>query len=84
MAFLVEVVLDTGQRLLSEDLPDARRADVVVADMRARLRVVAVSRIDLSTGECLQRPSWNLSAGQAVNQDYRIERRILDEALGRG
>ncbi len=81
--WLVEVVLDTGQRYLSEDLAGRALAQRELEDMRGRAMVVAVTMIELSTGECVTRPSRNLAAGvSVVAMDYQVERRLLAEALG--
>lgn len=79
---LVEIVLDTGQRYQSVDLP-AERAGDLAADMRSRAMVVAVTLIDLRTGECATKPSCNLMAGLRWMECMPdAERRVLAEALG--
>lgn len=81
--WLVEVVLDTGQRYQSEDLDGRATAQRELEDMRGRAMVVAVSMIELTTGEVITRPSRNLAAGVAATVlDYQVERELLAEALG--
>lgn len=81
--WLVEIVLDTGQRYQSIDLwhPEAQ---AVGRDMRGRLRVVAVTLIRLGTGECVSRPSCNVLAGSRMVGGFRSrsERDALADALG--
>lgn len=82
--FIVEVVLDTGQRYQSVDLL-VDEAISAARDMRSRLRVVAVTMMDASTGEAKTRPSYNLLAGiRQVDREARpnFERERLAEALG--
>lgn len=80
--WLVEIVLDTGQRYQSEDLAGRPTAERELEDMRGRAMVVAVTMIELSTGEAITRPSRNLAAGvPVVAMDYRRERELLAEAL---
>jgi hypothetical protein len=59
---LVEVLLDSGQRMLSTDLLPCE-ANILADDMRSRMRVVAVTVINPATGEAVTRPSRNLMAG---------------------
>jgi hypothetical protein len=76
--WLVEIVLDTGQRYQSEDLCGRAVAQRELEDMRSRAMVVAVTMIELTTGEAITRPSRNLAAGVHA----RCDRELLDEALG--
>ena len=80
--WLVEIVLDTGQRYQSEDIFGRASASLELEDMRRRAMVVAVTMIELSTGEALTRPSLNLAAGTRwCAAGGRLEREILAAAL---
>lgn len=83
--WLVEIVLDTGQRYQSEDLAGRAAAELELDDMRGRAMVVAVTMIQLATGECVTHPSRNLAAAvPVVELTYRVERELLAEAMGLG
>lgn len=81
--WLVEIVLDTGQRYQSQDIDGSEAAALTADDMRARARVVAVSMINLATGEAIVKPSRNLAAGVSwVELTCIRERELLVEAFG--
>ena len=77
-------MLDTGQRYQSEDLCGRAVAQRELEDMRGRAMVVAVTMIELTTGEAITRPSRNLAADALARTvlDPRRERELLAEALG--
>lgn len=76
--YLVEVVLDTGQRYQSVDFDAVAPATATARDMRGRARVVAVTMIDCLTGVARTRPSYNLAAGRGMAEDGDL----LEEAFG--
>lgn len=83
--WIVEVVLDTGQRLLSEDLGSEGAARSVVEDMRGRMRVISATMIECDTGVAIVRASRNLLAGRGGGEGSygrAVERDALAEALG--
>lgn len=84
--WIVEVVLDTGQRLLSEDLGSEGAARTVVDDMRGRMRVISATMIECDTGVAIVRASRNLMAGRGGGGEgsygRAVERDALAEALG--
>ena len=80
--YLVEILLDTGQRYQSVNISDAGLALRAVDDFRGLLRVVAVSMIRLATGEVVTRPSRNLTAQFHCRATDTQEREALAEAFG--
>lgn len=83
--YLVEVVLDTGQRYQSVDIKSRGEAESEASELRSRVRVVAVTIIDLETGEATTKPSRNLAANVSVVQmNHLVERELLAEAFGGG
>lgn len=75
--WIIEIVLDTGQRYQSADIEGATPAARAADDMAARTRVVAVTMIQVSTGEAITQPSLNLMAGRS----RYAAREALAEAL---
>lgn len=81
--YLVEVVIDTGQRFQSDTLVGGLAVAAAVDDMRGRAMVVAVTVINIDTGQCVIEPSRNLAAGVRPGElSDQQKRALLAEALG--
>ncbi len=59
--WIVELVIDTGQRMLSREL-GTREACALSDEMRFRMRVVTVSMLHVQTGEAITFASHNVRA----------------------
>lgn len=87
--WIIEIVIDTGQRYQSEDIHGFVPAADFGTDQRRLGRVVAVTLIHAGTGEALQRPSENLVASLVTRRAGHLARatragefELLREALG--
>lgn len=76
-AWIVEALIDTGQRLFSVDL-DRGQAVALADQMRNSLMVTVVAMINLQTGEAHVRASAALSTSGWITG--RSERELIAEA----